>query len=246
MKMNIKYPVAFHTVDMATTRTHNGRIQVLLAQKIKDTEGGKNVWRFPGGFIDPWDSCAEEAALREGMEESGMKFVESPDIDKHFALRAPLIKKVSALIEELADDDEINVVIKKIQKIKLTDSSLTWMRANVRYVGSTTIDDARYRDSIHKIITTLYELTPMPGFDKDGEGPFDDIARTKWFNLHEIKTEIMHPSHTVLFDMLFDKYKVKIQVNKMTDTLEKLGDDLKKGAHELFGHVDQFISDIKK
>lgn len=243
---SIKYPVAFHSVDMAIVRMHFGRIQVLLAQKVKDTEGGKNVWRFPGGFIDPWDSCAEEAALREGMEESGMKFVESTAIDKHFKSRAPLIKKVSSLIEELAPAEEISAVIKKIHKIKLGESPLVWLRDNVKYVGTTTIDDARYRDSDHRIITTFYELEPIEGFDKDGEGPFDDIARTKWFNLHEIKAEIMHPAHTVLFEMLFNRYKVKVQINKMTDTLEKLGDDLKRGAHELFEHVDQFISDIKK
>ena len=115
------------------------------------------------------------------------------------------------------------------------------MRGNIKYIGSTIIDDARYRDSDHKIITTLYELSPISGKDKDGEGPFDDIARTKWFNLHDIKEEIMHPSHKVLFKMLFEKYKIQIQFGKIEKTLEKLGNDIAKGTNSIISSVEELF-----
>ena len=123
---SLKYPVAFHPVDMAITRIHAGKTQVLLAQKVKDTTKGKNVWRFPGGFIDPWDCCAEEAALRESMEETGMIF--TADFVSYFKKKAPLVKKLSSLIEDLADELEISVLIKKIQEIKIPESCLGWLK----------------------------------------------------------------------------------------------------------------------
>jgi ADP-ribose pyrophosphatase YjhB (NUDIX family) len=234
-----KYPVAFHSVDMAITRMHEGKIQVLLAQKVKDTTKGKNVWRFPGGFIDPWDCCAEESALRESMEETGMVFTE--EFVAYFKKKAPLVKKLSSLIEDLADESEISAQIKKIQEIKIPESCIVWLRENTKYIGSTIIDDDRYRDTDHKIITTFYELSPISGKDKDGEGPFDDIARTKWFNIHEVKEELMHPAHKVLFKMLFEKHKIKMHFNKIGDTLEKMGEDLSKSATSIVNSIEEIF-----
>lgn len=210
---NLKFPVAFHPVDMAITRMNNDykQVQVLLAQKVKDTEGGNNIWRFPGGFIDPWDSCAEEAALRECIEETAMGFGDS-DISKefndYFAKKKPLVDKLSELVginNMYGPEQEISITIKQIQEIVIPEVCLTWLRENVSYIGSTKIDDARYRDTDHKVITSFYELK-QPKSGEAGEGPFDDIARTKWFFLPEITEEIMHPAHKPLFKMLFKKY----------------------------------------
>lgn len=207
----LKFPVAFHPVDMAITRIKyddkTRATQVLLAQKVKDAEGGNNVWRFPGGFIDPWDSCAEESALRECTEETAMKFGSSfmsGYFDGYFAEKKLLANKVSELIKSNANEHEISSVVKRLQEIVPNETALTWLRENVHYIGSTKIDDARYRDTDHKVITSFYELKhPISG--EAGEGPFDDIARTKWFYLGEITEEIMHPAHKPLFKMLFEK-----------------------------------------
>lgn len=247
----IKYPVAFHPVDMAITRVHEGRIQVCLAQKVKDVEGGKNLWRFPGGFIDPWDSCAEEASLRESIEETAMKFGSNLVIeafDTYYAKKKPLTDKLNKLIESGIDDDktakEISDTINELHSIKLSDAGLTWLRKNVSYIGSTKIDDARYRDSDHKVITSFYELHPT--MDAAGEGPFDDIARTKWFYLSEIKKELMHPAHEVLFNMLFEKYEME----RITDHAFNAADQVFEAAEQMFTtfktETDEMFKDIKK
>jgi 8-oxo-dGTP pyrophosphatase MutT (NUDIX family) len=257
----IKYPIAFHPVDMAITRTHEGRVQVLLAQKVKDAAGGKNVWRFPGGFIDPWDSCAEEAALREAMEETGMKFINSSIFSVYFAMKKPLTDKITKHIESQGivmselDGRILSELISKIQAIDITEevgtAALPWLRKNITYLGSTKIDDIRYRDSDHKVITSFYELHPVSG--NSGEGPFDDIARTKWFFLSDIKEEIMHPSHKVLFSILFEKYKTEKIVDEVLEHADKLVNDVedmftsfKKNADDIFGEVKKKMPEFEK
>ena len=251
---NIKYPVAFHPVDMAITRIHEGRIQLLLAQKVKDSAEGKNTWRFPGGFVDPWDSCAEEAALRESIEETEMKFGNSltqAHFQEYFAKKQPLTKKLNQLINDHAPEEEISAVIKQLHEIKISDAALAWLRRNVRYIGSTAIDDARYRDTDHKVITSFYELHPASTNMKDGEGPFDDIARTKWFFLSDIKEEIMHPSHKPLFDMVFKKYRITRlademfeKADKMFDGMEKMFDKFKKSTDELMKDAEKAFNEL--
>ena len=205
----IKNPVAFHSVDMAILNEKN----VLLAQKVKDAEAGDNLWRFPGGFIDVWDSCAEEAALREAMEETGLRFgvdFISKYFEQYFDKKKPLVKNLSELIKLSCDGidgtgESIRSTIEHLQLITPSEAALAWIRGNISYIGSTKIDDVRYRDCDHKIITSFYEINCLVSGDV-GEGPFDDIARTKWFSFSEITESIMHPAHKPLFKMLLDKY----------------------------------------
>lgn len=252
----MKYPVAFHPVDMAITRVHEGRLQILLAQKKKDVNG--KVWRFPGGFIDPWDSCAEEAALRESIEETGMEFVEPGSgliaVDYFKAIlekRAPLTEKLYKLIEANGDEKEISSIVSQLQEIKISDAAIKWLRKRISYIGSTKIDDIRYRDTDHKVITSFYELHPVSG--EAGEGPFDDIARTKWFFLSEIKEELMHPSHKPLFEMLFSKYKAeKIadsvfeQADQMAKDVEDMFNNFKEGTKEIFSELEKKMPEFEK
>lgn len=155
----VNYPVAFHTVDMAIIKGD----KVLLVQKPAEVASG--LWRFPGGFVDPSDSSAEFAALREGGEETKMQFSVQP-----------------------------------------------------LYIGSMRMNDPRYRDSPHKIITSFYRLKWAAG-DADPEGKFggkDDIARTKWFDIAELLSmeisqldKIINPVHTDLFQMFLTFIKTQ-------------------------------------
>jgi bifunctional NMN adenylyltransferase/nudix hydrolase len=68
------------TVDIACTR-NNGK-EILLAQR--DYEVGKDIWRFPGGFVEPDESFAA-AARREFQEETG-GWIESPEFIGDFEI----------------------------------------------------------------------------------------------------------------------------------------------------------------
>ena len=59
-----QYPRVFPTVDIAVLR--NNRTEILLGQKHRE-----NQWRLVGGFVDPTDESALEAAKRELAEEVG-------------------------------------------------------------------------------------------------------------------------------------------------------------------------------
>ena len=292
-----RFPVAFHPVDMLIVRRFKGRLQFLLGQKVKDAEGGENIWRFPGGFIDPWDSCAEETALREAIEETSMRFSSNyvyalkssfdnslfwkdvdfvvsrnsglPDVysfEDYFAIKKPLIDRVNQSIAAFATTsepaklkEEISSLITELQKIKLTDKALLWLRNHISYIGSTKIDDSRYRNSDHKVITSFYLMEPIPGFDHTGDGPFDDIARTKWFYLSDIKDlrelyqtpkheltdkekqrNTIHPAHLVLLDMLVNKFEDEIVADEI---LEKAHDFSTK-TEEAFNAMQKEISSI--
>lgn len=68
-----RYPVSYQTVDIAITRKHEDKIQILLGRKWNETK-----WRFPGGFVDPTDSGLEIAARREALEELGPIEISTP------------------------------------------------------------------------------------------------------------------------------------------------------------------------
>lgn len=64
-----QWPKVHVAVDLAITQTLEWETAVLLGKKHGETK-----WRLIGGFVDPTDSNFEEAARREGREESGGKY----------------------------------------------------------------------------------------------------------------------------------------------------------------------------
>jgi len=46
-----RWPVAYHTVDIAVVKKSGDDLLVLLGQK--ESEIGGDFWRLPGGFTDP-------------------------------------------------------------------------------------------------------------------------------------------------------------------------------------------------
>ncbi len=73
----------------------------------------------------------------------------------------------------------------------------TLIVSKVKYLGSTRIDDPRYRGTEDCIITHLFlaeewEGTPVPA---------DDIAELKWFPITEINLDTFVKEHHVLWDL---------------------------------------------
>lgn len=63
-----QFPHAYPTVDIALVRpVPKNYDEVLLIQRA---DSGR--WCFPGGFVDPTDTCLETAAARELQEETGL------------------------------------------------------------------------------------------------------------------------------------------------------------------------------
>lgn len=72
----------------------------------------------------------------------------------------------------------------------------------ITYLGSTLIDDWRYRGEQDKIKTALFVAKYMYG---KPEGA-DDIAFVKWMKLEELTSENIVSEHHVLLDMFMEKF----------------------------------------
>jgi bifunctional NMN adenylyltransferase/nudix hydrolase len=71
----------------------------------------------------------------------------------------------------------------------------------VRYLGSSRIDDPRYRGTEDCVITHLFLAEEFSGEPK----ATDDIAELKWFNKKEISFDTFVPEHHVLWEMYCNK-----------------------------------------
>lgn len=69
------------------------------------------------------------------------------------------------------------------------------------YVGSTVVDDWRYRGSNDRIKTILFHATKLFGSEKAA----DDIAEVKWIEVAQLTPEIIIDTHAPLLTML-NKY----------------------------------------
>lgn len=65
-----RYPTTFSTVDAIVEKYIDGVLHILLGQKPFDVD--KNLWVFPGGFIDKGDRTGRNAASREVREETSL------------------------------------------------------------------------------------------------------------------------------------------------------------------------------
>jgi bifunctional NMN adenylyltransferase/nudix hydrolase len=74
------------------------------------------------------------------------------------------------------------------------------------YVGSFRVDDPRYRNSIHKIMSAVFYCEYMFGIPKAG----DDIAAVEWIDIDEFRLNYdakgyLAPEHIPLVQMLIKK-----------------------------------------
>jgi ADP-ribose pyrophosphatase YjhB (NUDIX family) len=71
-----------------------------------------------------------------------------------------------------------------------------------QYIGSTLVDDERYRESVHKIKTILFLVTD---FDDSNLKADDDLVEVKWFHIDKVTPDILVPNHRILWQMFLHK-----------------------------------------
>lgn len=76
---------------------------------------------------------------------------------------------------------------------------------DIKYIGSTQIDDWRYRNEEDKIMTHLHICRKIFG----NENAKDDIVGLKWFDFNESLYDNIEKEHIILLDMLFKNLKVE-------------------------------------
>lgn len=115
---------------------------------------------------------------------------------------------------------------------------------NITYIGSSPIDDWRYRKEVDGIVTLFFEATHSFG----KPNPDDDISELKWFKANSIFSKDIVPEHRVLLNMLRQKNKdiMNIEtffifgIGKNENTFKKI----KCPIFGLEGDLDQIIKTI--
>lgn len=77
------------------------------------------------------------------------------------------------------------------------------------YIGSTMIDDWRYRNERNKIMTFFYAVTVIYG----SPGADDDLAEVRWFSLDDLDKVELVENHKILREML-KKYLANLDPQK--------------------------------
>ncbi len=72
---------------------------------------------------------------------------------------------------------------------------------NTQYISSHRIDDYRYRDSRHKIMTALIRCQAL---DPHVAKAADDLEEVRWFKIEDLHTNMIVTMHNVLIDKLFE------------------------------------------
>lgn len=73
--------------------------------------------------------------------------------------------------------------------------------SQVKYLGSTRIDDPRYRGTEDCIITHLFFATEWEGDPL----AYDDIAELRWFLKEEVSSDTFVKEHHVLWELFLNK-----------------------------------------
>lgn len=76
-----------------------------------------------------------------------------------------------------------------------TSETIVVKESDLVYLGSFFIDDYRYRNSCHKVSTSLFSVEIMEGKDVE---PGDDIEEVKWFEISELNETNLLGEHLQL------------------------------------------------
>lgn len=108
-------------------------------------------------------------------------------------------------------------------------------KSELFYLGSTKIDDSRYKNSPHCITTSFYTYNDNQCKTEDFAKAGDDAIAINWIPLEELSTKNVNKVHHGLLKMLLEAYDQYIYYTKW----ENVKIELKQNFNE---HVEEFIS----
>lgn len=82
------------------------------------------------------------------------------------------------------------------------ETNLKIHKNDLNYIGSFFIDDTRYKNSCHKVTTSLFSVFVSPEVEATAQ---DDIAEVRWFDVAELMInykDIIDPAHHVLIETI--------------------------------------------
>lgn len=206
----IKYPVAFHTVDVAITRQIKTdappRIGICCPSCGRIIKKVDNLDLVPPSI--KCDTCELDEAekfqftrpeLLANVRDVHEKSYEVLLIQKKSELDGTFWRFPGGFVDpELDDSAEHAAKREAVEEVGEFETD------KPKYIGSFKIDDPRYRTSAHKIITSFFELKYMWGKEAAG----DDAAKCEWKSIAELKADasLRNPIHEQLFQSLFKIY----------------------------------------
>lgn len=96
-------------------------------------------------------------------------------------------------------DPKQDTSLEEAAKRELREEAGTFETSDWKYLGSHRVDDHRYRNSIHKLVTSFFVCKFLWGGLKAG----DDLADVRWFSWENALPEGVVPEHKPLVSMLF-------------------------------------------
>jgi ADP-ribose pyrophosphatase YjhB (NUDIX family) len=93
------------------------------------------------------------------------------------------------------------------------ETHMQLFKNTLRYIGSFKINDPRFENRPHKIITSFFQIKYNSG--NAGIGNFDDIRQIEWFNLDTLPE--IEPFHDILIKSL-----ISANVPRVSDHVEHL------------------------
>lgn len=101
------------------------------------------------------------------------------------------------------DNSAEDAILREIKE----EVSVNFEYKNLKYIGSSLIDDWRYKGN-EKIMTFIFSVEMAPDINKYEFYAKDDIIDWKWFNIPQIECNLVE-EHKIIWNKYKDKFGIK-------------------------------------
>lgn len=141
---------------------------------------------------------------------------------------------------DVTDESAESAAIRELKEE--TSVELTRYDEYIYYLGSSKINDKRFKDGPHGILTSFFLINFNSRSPEAKAG--DDAVDVKWLNLEDLDEKNVNDVHHPLLSMLKNHFSNYLYYKKwentekeMTKTVEDYLNEMKKGGHDFTGMV---------